>query len=97
FSSTGLLSTVKNGNGFITRTEYDGAGRAVRVIGPAEAGSPTTTTEYDNVGNVIATITPLGHVASANPNDYRWDYVYDGRNRKVKEIHPAAAAGQSRP
>ena len=79
YSSTGLRVTVQDQRGFVTRTAYDRAGRPVKVIGPPAVGSPMTETVYDGVGNRTATI---------NPRLARWDYVFDGRNRKIRETGP---------
>ncbi len=94
YTSTGLKWKVQDENWrpstplvHITRTQYDGAGRATAVLGSQVddgAGNlaiPTTSTYYDAAGNIAATVNPLG---------FETDYAYDARNRKIREFRPAA-------
>jgi YD repeat-containing protein len=86
YTSTGFKWKTIDPNGNATQTQYDAAGRATEVIGAVVSDghgnnvSPVTQTFYDAAGNVAETINPLGKI---------WDYVYDARNRKVKEFEPA--------
>lgn len=81
-----LVKTVDERN-YETRNLYDAAGRRVKVVGPELGGvvlpeTATTETVYDAAGNVQAVV---------DGRQYRWDYVYDGRNRKIAEQLPAVA------
>ncbi|MEM9398678.1 MAG: RHS repeat-associated core domain-containing protein [Verrucomicrobiota bacterium] len=96
YSSTGLAYQVMDPRGNRTETEYDAAGRPVKVwqtdplslVGaidrqPADdtlIGSPVTETIYDAASNISATI---------NPRGFRWNYTYDARNRQISERAPA--------
>jgi YD repeat-containing protein len=95
YTSTGLLhqGTVQmdGSRDQVTDTEFDGAGRAVKVTlpevanwssGSAVSARPVTSTEYDQAGNVVKTTNPLDQV---------WEYAYDARGRKIQEIAPAVA------
>ena len=93
YTSTNLKwkTLVKNGDSSgththeqVTTTAFDGAGRPVTVTQPYVSGYPITTTYYDAAGNVVATKNPLNNV---------WSYVYDARNRKVQEFDPAVTDG----
>ena len=93
YTGTGLKWKTIDELGFDTFTEYDDAGRPVLVKSPlVDNGSgvmarAVTRTVYDKAGNVLQTINPLSRA---------WDFQYDNRNRKVKELRPAAT-GQPRP
>ncbi len=86
YTGTGLLREVIDELGHPTDTQYDGAGRTVKVIGPevddgtGTMARPTTQTIYDDNGNVTAKIDPRGN---------QTDFEYDVRNRKVIERRPA--------
>ncbi len=86
YTSTGLLWKAVDPLLRHTETEYDSAGRPVKVFQPDPAtglitgNSPITETEYDENGNVSAVIDPLGH---------RTDFDYDQRNRKWRTRQPA--------
>ena len=86
YTSTGFKWKSVDENGNATQTQYDAAGRPTEVIsamvdnGSGTQASSITQTIYDAAGNVAETINPL---------TYKWDYVYDARNRKVQELEPA--------
>ncbi|MEM1058611.1 MAG: putative Ig domain-containing protein [Verrucomicrobiota bacterium] len=99
YTSTGFAFQATDEEGRVTTTKYDPAGRAVELVqppvwdGPSGAEKvPVTFTRYDAAGNVIQT---------ENPRGEKWDYVYDARNRKVREILPPVpvhdVAGDQRP
>lgn len=86
YSSTGLAWRVIDPLGRHSETEYDAAGRPVRVWQPdpltglVSADSPVTETDYDANGNAVAVIDPLGR---------RSDFDFDSRNRKWRSSAPA--------
>ncbi len=87
YTSTGLKYENEDELDRLTTTEYDAAGRAVAVLQPtvfdAAAGqddTPETTQAYDANGNMIA---------MTNPLEATWNYEYDVRDRRIKEILPA--------
>ncbi|MGJ8676364.1 MAG: CHAP domain-containing protein [Akkermansiaceae bacterium] len=94
YSSTGLTWKVIDAESRESETDYDGAGRPIKVWSPDPLtgtvdrstpddpllGSPCTETVYDANSNVIATTNPLGQ---------EWTYTYDARNRKTQEVQPA--------
>ncbi|GEM_PF-2480462 len=100
YSSTGLIWQTIDPNGNYVETDYDLAGRAVKVWQPDPAtrmvdrpinpsdpyDSPMTETIYDAASNIEATINPRGN---------RWDFEYDARNRKIKEEAPAVVDAES--
>ncbi|PTX94067.1 type IV secretion protein Rhs [Spartobacteria bacterium LR76] len=85
YTSTGLKWKVEDELGNDTLTEYDDAGRPVKVSSPevdnglGVTARAVTQTQYDDAGNVIKTINPLG---------YEWTYTFDNRNRKLTETRP---------
>ncbi|PTX94068.1 type IV secretion protein Rhs [Spartobacteria bacterium LR76] len=85
YTSTGLKWKVEDELGNDTLTEYDDAGRPVKVSSPevdnglGVTARAVTQTQYDDAGNVIKTINPLG---------YEWTFTYDNRNRKLTETRP---------
>lgn len=80
--------------GLATVTAFDGAGRAVTVTAPAVPDqddvlqTPLTKTDYDDVGNIVSVTDPRLKTTS---------FLYDGRNRKVKEMRPAVPIGLNGP
>ena len=100
YTSTGLVWRSIDPLDRRTETEYDTAGRAVKVWSPDPIsgivnkatpsnpllGSPLTETGYDANSNVTSTTNPLGHV---------WNSVFDARNRKVTELHPAVTDSEN--
>jgi RHS repeat-associated protein len=95
YTTTGLVHQVEDGRGNATDSEYDEAGRLRFVKQPlVDDGSgsnslrPTTETVYDDASNIIATINPRGALTTGDPDDFRWDYAYDERNRKTDEFGP---------
>jgi len=91
YTSTGLKWKTRdefNDPNRETETEYDLAGRAITVTGPAVADydsggamvRPITRTSYDEDGNIAST---------TNPRNQVWNYTYDNRDRKIKEEQPA--------
>lgn len=85
YSSTGLAWKVVDPLGRQCETEYDAAGRPVRVWQPdpltglVSGDSPLTETIYDANGNAVAVIDPLGR---------RSDFDFDNRNRKWRSLGP---------
>lgn len=85
YTSTGLKWKVEDELGNDTLTEYDDAGRPVKVSSPevdnglGVTARAVTQTQYDDAGNVTKTINPLG---------YEWTFTYDNRNRKLTETRP---------
>ena len=100
YSSTGLSWKSVDPLLRESETDYDTAGRPVTVWSPHPVtglvdrsqpasktlGSPHVQTQYDANSNVIATINPLGE---------QWDYEYDARNRKTKELQPAVTNAEN--
>ncbi|MBC2603082.1 RHS repeat protein [Puniceicoccus vermicola] len=87
YSSTGLVWRTIDPRGARTESDYDAAGRPVKVWQPdpdtglvSAATSPMTETIYDDAGNVHQSINPRGKV---------WIYNHDARNRKISETAPA--------
>ena len=86
YSSTGLAWRVVDPLGRHSETEYDAAGRPIRVWQPdpltglVSGDSPVTETIYDANGNGVAGIDPLGR---------RSDFDFDSRNRKWRSRAPA--------
>jgi len=86
YSSTGFAWQVVDALGRHTETEYDAAGRAVRVWQPdpvtglITAQSPSSESVYDANGNVVATIDALGR---------RSDFDFDSRGRQWRSRGPA--------
>lgn len=86
YSSTGFSWQVIDALGRHTETEYDPAGRAVRVWQPdpetglITAQSPSSESVYDPNGNVVATIDALGR---------RSDFDFDSRGRQWRARGPA--------
>jgi RHS repeat-associated protein len=86
YSSTGFAWQVTDPLGRQSETEYDAAGRPVKVWQPdpvsglVSADSPVTGTVYDGNGNAVAVIDPLGR---------RSDFDFDSRNRQWRTRTPA--------
>jgi len=89
YTSTGLKWRTVDELGRDTLTEYDDAGRPVKVSSPEVDNGyggnarSVTQTAYDAAGNVISTTNPRGSV---------WTFAYDARNRKITEIRPGAGS-----
>lgn len=88
YTRTGLKWKTVDELLFDTLTEYDDAGRPVKVSSPLVVSGTgfaraVTQSVYDPAGNVIETINPLGH---------SWEFEYDSRNRKMKEIRPGTGS-----
>ncbi|MCW1914693.1 hypothetical protein OJ996_13985, partial [Luteolibacter sp. GHJ8] len=88
YTSTGLVWKAVDPLLRETGTEYDRAGRPVKVFQPdpvtgqVTAGSSVTETVYDDNGNVSAVIDPLGR---------RTDFDHDLRNRKWRTRQAAVS------
>ncbi|MBK1859941.1 RHS repeat protein, partial [Cerasicoccus arenae] len=74
--STGVPYYVRDEEGNEVYTQYDAAGRPVKVIQP---GNVETEYEYDANGNVAV---------MTNPNDKDWDYTFDAMDRQTHEYQP---------
>jgi RHS repeat-associated protein len=86
YTSTGLTWKVIDPLSRVTETEYDRAGRPVKVWQPdpatglITANSPMIETVYDDNGNVVAVIDPLVR---------QTDFDFDVRNRNWRKRAPA--------
>lgn len=86
YSSTGFAWQVVDSLGRHTETEYDAAGRAVKVWQPdpvtglITAQSPSSESLHDANGNVVATIDAMGR---------RSDFDFDNRGRLWRTRGPA--------
>ncbi len=85
YTSTGLKYKTINENSGVTESEFDAAGRPVKVLSPTVNGQRAVTQSiYDAAGNAIETI---------NPRGFHWHAGYDARNRKIYDYAPTDENG----
>lgn len=87
YTSTGLKWKKRDERGQEFLAEFDGEGRQVKTISPLVDDAFTNTWKtiveesvFDGVNNLVAKIDGRGN---------RWDYTFDGRNRKTDEYAPS--------
>ncbi|GAB3955626.1 DNRLRE domain-containing protein [Streptomyces sparsus] len=95
YNAFGELTASTDPNGHVTRTTYDGAGRAVRTTlpdyTPPGADEPLTTTvtrTYDAAGNIATETDPLGGTTA---------YRYDQLGNPTRVTGTAPHEGADRP
>jgi RHS repeat-associated protein len=85
YDDAGNALTRRDDNQHVTTWAYDDAGRLASELKPDPDGAgpqtaPLTTHTYDPNGNLLTTVDPNGN-ATADPNDGKTTYGYDGANR----------------
>jgi RHS repeat-associated protein len=94
YTLTGLKWKARDEAGNFSETHYDGAGRAVRELGPVliDGSRPETLIAFDASGNVAEK--QVRRTAGVNGLFSTWNYLYDGRNRKIRETGPLVETGR---